>query len=121
VVADTFNPSTQEAEAGRSLWVQSQPGLQSEFQDSQGFNTKKACLVCVLVEAVPIFIEDTHDQEWQSRDRDSESKVHLLSHYVFYTTLSSTKPLALAISLPGAFSSACHSQDYHLHPDLDSY
>ena len=34
VVAHTFNPSIQEAEAGRSLWVRSQPGLQSEFQDS---------------------------------------------------------------------------------------
>ena len=28
VVAHTFNPSTQEAEAGESLWVQGQPGLQ---------------------------------------------------------------------------------------------
>jgi hypothetical protein len=38
VVAHIFNPSTQEAEAGRG-----QPGLQSEFQDSQGY-TKKPCL-----------------------------------------------------------------------------
>ena len=29
----TFNPSTWEAEADGSLWVQGQPGLQSEFQD----------------------------------------------------------------------------------------
>ena len=29
--------STWEAEAGRSLWVQGQPGLHSEFQDSQGY------------------------------------------------------------------------------------
>jgi hypothetical protein len=36
-MAHTFNPSTQEAEAGRSLWVQGQPGLQSEFQDIQGY------------------------------------------------------------------------------------
>jgi hypothetical protein len=34
VVAHTFNPSTWEAEAGRS---QGQPGLQSESQDSQGY------------------------------------------------------------------------------------
>jgi hypothetical protein len=40
VVAQTFNPSTWEAEAVRSLWVQGQPGLQSEFQDSQGYTVK---------------------------------------------------------------------------------
>jgi hypothetical protein len=36
VVAHAFNPSTWEAEAGG-------PGLQSEFQDSQGY-TEKPCL-----------------------------------------------------------------------------
>ena len=36
----TFNPSTWEAEAGGSL--QDQSGLQSQFQDSQGY-TKKPC------------------------------------------------------------------------------
>jgi hypothetical protein len=40
VVAHAFNPSTCEAEAGR---FQGQPGLQSEFQDSQGY-TEKSCL-----------------------------------------------------------------------------
>jgi hypothetical protein len=40
VVAHAFNPSTQEAKAGR---VRGQPGLQSEFQDSQGY-TEKPCL-----------------------------------------------------------------------------
>jgi len=43
VVAHTFNPRTQGAEAGRALWVQGQPGLQSKFQDSQGY-TEKPCL-----------------------------------------------------------------------------
>jgi hypothetical protein len=42
VVAHTFNPSTREAEAGGFL-SSSQPGLQSEFQDSQGY-TEKPCL-----------------------------------------------------------------------------
>jgi hypothetical protein len=42
VVAHAFNPSTREAEAGRFL--SSRPsGLQSEFQDSQGY-TEKPCL-----------------------------------------------------------------------------
>jgi hypothetical protein len=41
VVAHAFNPSTQEAEAGGFL--SSTPGLQSEFQDTQGY-TEKLCL-----------------------------------------------------------------------------
>jgi hypothetical protein len=43
MVTQSFNLSTWEAKAGRSLWVQGQPGLQSEFQDSQGY-TEKPCL-----------------------------------------------------------------------------
>ena len=43
VMAHAFNLSPQEAEAGRSLWVQDQPGLQIEFQDSQDY-TEKPCL-----------------------------------------------------------------------------
>jgi hypothetical protein len=56
MVAHAFNPSTGEAEAGGSLWVQSQPGLlQSEFQDIQKLcsenpnqtnQTKKAKSLC---------------------------------------------------------------------------
>jgi hypothetical protein len=41
-VAHAFNPNTWEADAG-GFWVQGQPGLQSEFQDSQGY-TEKPCL-----------------------------------------------------------------------------
>jgi hypothetical protein len=41
VVTQAFNPSTQEAEAGRFLSSR-QPGLQSEFQDRQGY-TEKPC------------------------------------------------------------------------------
>jgi hypothetical protein len=40
VVAHTFNLSTWDAEVGR---FRGQPGLQSEFQDSQGY-TEKLCL-----------------------------------------------------------------------------
>jgi hypothetical protein len=36
----TFKPSTQEADTGGSLWVQGQPGLQIEFQYSQGYTEK---------------------------------------------------------------------------------
>jgi hypothetical protein len=43
MVAHTFNLSIQEAEAEGSLWVPGQPGLQSEFQNYQGY-TKKPCL-----------------------------------------------------------------------------
>jgi hypothetical protein len=39
VVAHAFNPSTREAD----FWVWGQPGLQSEFQDSQSY-TEKPCL-----------------------------------------------------------------------------
>ena len=44
-MAHAFNPRTWEAEAGRfmSSRPQGQPGLQSEFQDSQGY-TEKLCL-----------------------------------------------------------------------------
>ena len=37
-----YTTITQEAEAGKSLRVQDQPGLQHEFQDSQGY-TEKPC------------------------------------------------------------------------------
>ena len=37
MVAHIFNPSTQEAEAGGSLWVRGQPGLYNEFQDNQKY------------------------------------------------------------------------------------
>ena len=43
VVDHIFNHNTQKAEAGRSLSGQGQPGLQSEFQDRQGY-TEKPCL-----------------------------------------------------------------------------
>ena len=42
MVGHAFNSSTQEAEAGGFLSL-GQPGLQSEFQDSQGY-TDKPCL-----------------------------------------------------------------------------
>jgi hypothetical protein len=43
VMAHAFNPSTWGVEGQADFWVQGQPGLQSEFQDSQGY-TEKPCL-----------------------------------------------------------------------------
>ena len=43
LVAHAFNPSTREAEAGGSLWVPGQPGLQSEFPDRSQSYTEKPC------------------------------------------------------------------------------
>jgi hypothetical protein len=39
MIANAFNCSTLEAEAqaGEFCWVQGQPGLHSQFQDSQGY------------------------------------------------------------------------------------
>jgi hypothetical protein len=42
VVAHAFNPSTREQRQA-DFWVRGQPGLQSEFQDSQCY-TEKPCL-----------------------------------------------------------------------------
>ena len=62
----TFNPSTWEAEAGRSLWVQGQPGLQSEFQYSWGHtenlslekqNKKGATNIGEKLDAYILFVE----------------------------------------------------------------
>ena len=44
MVVDTFNASTWEAQAGRSLRVLGQPDLQRDFQNSQ-VNTEKPCLI----------------------------------------------------------------------------
>jgi hypothetical protein len=38
--AHTFHSSTWEAGTGGSFWVQGQPGLQSEIQDSQDYTEK---------------------------------------------------------------------------------
>jgi hypothetical protein len=43
VAAHAFHSNIPETEAGRFLWVPGRPGLQSEFQDSQGY-TEKPCL-----------------------------------------------------------------------------
>ena len=47
-----INPSTQEAEAGRFLWILGQPGLPNELQLSQGYLVK-LCLKKERQENVP--------------------------------------------------------------------
>jgi hypothetical protein len=42
MVAQTFNPRSQEAEASQPLWVWVQHGLQSEFQGSQDYIVKSS-------------------------------------------------------------------------------
>jgi hypothetical protein len=39
-MAETFSLNTWEAEASRYMWVQGEPYLQSEFQDSQDYTEK---------------------------------------------------------------------------------
>lgn len=36
IMVHTISPSTQEAEEGKSLWVQRQPDLDSKFQTNRG-------------------------------------------------------------------------------------
>jgi hypothetical protein len=51
MVVHAIHSSAQEAEAGRSLWVWGQPGLQSEFQGSQVY-VERPCLNqnCIVLE-----------------------------------------------------------------------
>ena len=58
-VMQFFHASTWEAESGRSLWVQGQPGLHSEFQASGGYKVRsclknKAKFRLLLEEAIGI-------------------------------------------------------------------
>jgi hypothetical protein len=67
VVAHTFNPSTQEAEAGGFLSLR--PGLQSEFQDSQGY-TEKPCL---------------EKQKQQTKQKQKQNYIYI---YIYIISLS---------------------------------
>ena len=57
---DAFNPSTREAEAGGFL-IRCQAGLQSEFQDSQGYIEKP----CLEKQKQKQNKNKTKDTEWQ--------------------------------------------------------
>ena len=61
VVAHTFNPSSWEAEAGKSQWVQGQPGLQRKFQDSQAYTQSN----CIKKEEKKLFVIKRWTNSWQ--------------------------------------------------------
>jgi hypothetical protein len=52
-----FNPNTWEAEAGRFLSFRQPGGLQSEFQDSQGY-TEKPCFKKINIIIIIIIIKE---------------------------------------------------------------
>ena len=72
VAAHAFNPSTWEVEAGRALWVQMQPGLQSEFQDSQS-HPEKPC----LKKQKPQIQRNTHQNPSKSLQRPQKNGTQL--------------------------------------------
>jgi hypothetical protein len=94
----TFNPSTWEAEAGGFLSSRGQPGLQSKFQDSQGY-TKKPCL------------------EKQKTKTNKQTKVSQL--YIKQTNGSSLakskERLGMATDPAAADSERCPSHPHCLH------
>jgi hypothetical protein len=63
-----FNPSTWEAEAGRFLSSKSQPGLQSEFQDSQGY---------LYRETLSRKKQKTKKQKNWNKQKNKKQKTHL--------------------------------------------
>ena len=69
----SFNPRTWEAEAGRSLWVQGQPGLPSAFQNSQGC-TEKLCL-------------NTHKKKSNSQNQNSWCFENISKHWQTFSQL----------------------------------
>ena len=65
----TFNPSIQEVQTGGSLSL-SQPGLQSKFQDSQGY-TENPCLENTHMNTPTIYISSTQ-QSYMSADTTTD-------------------------------------------------
>jgi hypothetical protein len=77
VVAHTFNPSTREAEAGGFLSSR-QPGLQSEFQDSQGY-TEKPCLKKPKEEE-----EEEEGEGKKERNKEKKRREEKNNNYYYY-------------------------------------
>ena len=59
MVAHAFNPCTRTREAEAGGFLSFEPGLQNEFQDSQGY-TEKPCLGCQLVKHPLYKFNDAH-------------------------------------------------------------
>jgi hypothetical protein len=83
----TFDPSTQEAEKGRSLWVWGQPGLQSELQDSQDY-TEKPCLK-TTVTTKKVMVLSLHSKTWS----------HLLAEWPILYLRQTTKHVSPSFPL----------------------
>jgi hypothetical protein len=76
VVAHTFSPSTWEAKAGRFL-SSSQPGLQSEFQDSQGYTEKPS-------------LEKTKQNKTKQNKTKQNKQKKMLNHHPCISRIKST-------------------------------
>ena len=70
IVAHAFNPSTR-WQKQEDFWVQGQPGLLSEFQDSQGY-TEKPCLEKPKKKKAPIHIKQNVKKKKAMSLRDQE-------------------------------------------------
>ena len=97
----TFNPSTQEAEAGESLWVWGQPSLQGRFQVIERNKNKETKTSSKVIGAG---CEGLHqDHRWQAHPRCCRSWNNLYcvlrnSQLTFY---KDAKNLALGVPYHG--------------------
>jgi hypothetical protein len=76
-VANAFSPSTQEVDEGGSLRVRNQSGLQSEFQNSQGYTEEP---ILEKIKNKRIGWEEVKRRKkrkrkkWAEREREKERK-----------------------------------------------
>jgi hypothetical protein len=73
MMTHTFSPRTWEAEAGGTLWVWGQPGLQSELQYSQGY-----------IEKNPVLKNQERVRERREQESKSESYFLKVVDHTYY-------------------------------------
>jgi hypothetical protein len=87
VIAHVFNPSTREAQRQADFWVQGQPGLQSEFQDSQGY-IEKLCLKKTKNKTKKkIFFSFLLKKKREKKKKKISSSTYLLCEVMFLQTV----------------------------------